>query len=241
MKHFFFSLFLMLFAGTMSCQAYSKQLIKANKALLALEKNANASLKDHQIVVDQLSAVINTTKDIDDKCEASLELAEAYSVHVPVQFRDYAKAADYYKKALELICENYNSDADDERETVKKLKYRAFYNTAYYCYYKNSPTQDLGKALDYFVEAAEYNPSANSQVGEIYEFGVGCDIDSDMAMEAYTVPDSLSRHEKSFLIFIFSISRHIRYFFSLCFCKSRHFRQNLQVFFSKSRHIHLFS
>ena len=160
MKHFFFSLFLMLFAGTMSCQAYSKQLIKANKALLALEKNANASLKDHQIVVDQLSAVINTTKDIDDKCEASLELAEAYSVHVPVQFRDYAKAADYYKKALELICENYNSDADDERETVKKLKYRAFYNTAYYCYYKNSPTQDLGKALDYFVEAAEYNPSA---------------------------------------------------------------------------------
>lgn len=186
MKHFFFSLFLMLFAGTMSCQAYSKQLIKANKALLALEKNANASLKDHQIVVDQLSAVINTTKDIDDKCEASLELAEAYSVHVPVQFRDYAKAADYYKKALELICENYNSDADDERETVKKLKYRAFYNTAYYCYYKNSPTQDLGKALDYFVEAAEYNPSANSQVGEIYEFGVGCDIDPDMAMEAYT-------------------------------------------------------
>ena len=186
MKHFFFSLFLMLFAGTMSCQAYSKQLIKANKALLALEKNTKASLKDHQNVVDQLSAVINTTSDIGDKCEASLELAEAYSVHVPVQFRDYAKAADYYKKSLKLICENYNSDADDESATIKKLKYRAFYNTAYYCYYKNSPTQDFGKALEYFAEAAEYNPSANSQVGEIYEFGVGCDINPDMAMEAYT-------------------------------------------------------
>lgn len=186
MKHFFFSLFLMLFAGTMSCQAYSKQLIKANKALLALEKNTKASLKDHQNVVDQLTAVINTTSDIGDKCEASVELAEAYSVHVPVQFRDYAKAADYYQKALKLICENYNSEADDESGTVKNLKYRAFYNTAYYCYYKNSPTQDFGKALAYFAEAAEYNPSANSQVGEIYEFGVGCDIDPDMAMEAYT-------------------------------------------------------
>lgn len=186
MRHFFFSLFIMLFVGTMSCQAYSKQLLKANKALMALYKNEKATLKDQQKVVDMLNAVINTTSDAGDKCEASLELAGAYSEQVPVQLRDYAKAADYYKKALELICEKYNSDADDEFKTIKDLKYRAFYNTALYCYYRKSPTQDFGKALEYLLVAADYNPLVNGLIGEIYEFGLGCDINPTLASEYYT-------------------------------------------------------
>ena len=185
MKQLIISL-LLLFVSTMPCLAYSKQMIKANKALLALEKNANATAKDRQDVADQLQAVINTASDIADKCEASAELGEVYSVHVPVQLRDYAKAAEYYSQACELISKVYGDEKWAENETVKNLKYRAFYNTAYYRYFKRSPTQDIAKALEYFIVAAENNPSCANNIGEIYEFGIDCDIDPDQAMEYYS-------------------------------------------------------
>jgi len=171
---------------TTTCNAYSKQMIKANKALLALERKQNATQKDQQKVVDMLQEVINNATYILDKCEASIELAECYSENVPEQIRDYAKAGELYKNALELVCEQYPSTDTDQADDVKNLKWKAFYNTGYYCYYKRTSSQDLSKALEYFTEAAYYAPRFHRAVGEFYELGLGCDIDPEMALMHYT-------------------------------------------------------
>lgn len=172
MKHLFISLFLLLIAGNMPCQARGKQLQKALNALASIERNPKALEKDHQKVVEQLNAVISSEPA--DAGEAYLLLAEAYSEFVPVQFRNYAKAAEYYQKSCDII-------PDDQ----KKEKARALYNMANYCYYKNSPTQDLDMALEYFVMAADLQPNLSRSAGEMFEFGLGCDIDPTMALEYY--------------------------------------------------------
>ena len=178
--------FLLIVVCTTMCNAYSKQMIKANKALLSLERKKKATQKDQQKVVDMLQEVINSAPDMLDKCEASIELAECYSENVPLQIRDYAKAGDLYKKALELVCEHFPSNDTDQPDDVKNLKWKAFYNTGYYCYLKRTPSQDLSKALEYIYEAAYYAPRFHRAVGEFYEFGLGCDIDPEMALMHYT-------------------------------------------------------
>lgn len=178
--------FLLIVVCTTMCNAYSKQMIKANKALLSLERKKKATQKDQQKVVDMLQEVINSASDMLDKCEASIELAECYSENVPLQIRDYAKAGDLYKKALELVCEHFPSNDTDQPDDVKNLKWKAFYNTGYYCYLKRTPSQDLSKALEYIYEAAYYAPRFHRAVGEFYEFGLGCDIDPEMALMHYT-------------------------------------------------------
>lgn len=187
MKNFLISL-IFLVVCTLPCHAYSysKQMLKANKALLALEKNQKATKEDQQKVVDMLEAVINSTTDMIEKCEASIELAECYSENVVVQIRDYAKAKELYKKALELVCSNYADNGTEPIDEVKGLKWRAYYNTGYYYYYKRTPTQDLSKALEYYTEAANYAPRFHRAVGEFYEFGLGCDIDPEKALMHYT-------------------------------------------------------
>lgn len=172
MRHLFFSLFFLLTVGIMPCQAGGKQLQKALKALGSLERSTKAQAKDHQNVVDQLNAVINSVPE--DAGEAYLLLAEAYSEWVPAQFRDYSKAAEYYEKACGLI-----------PDSQTKEKARALYNTANYRYFKYSPTQNLDMALEYFVMATELNPGLSRSVGEMFEFGLGCDIDPTTALTYY--------------------------------------------------------
>lgn len=176
---------LLIVVCTTTCNAYSKQTIKANKAKLSLERKKKATQKDQQKVVDMLQEVINSATDMLDKCWASLDLAECYSMNVPLQIRDYAKAGELYEKALELVCEQYPGD-DDQPYEVKRLKWLAFYNTGYYCYYRRTPSQDLSKALEYYTKAAYYDPRFHRDVGELYEFGLGCDIDPEMALMHYS-------------------------------------------------------
>lgn len=173
MKQLLFSLFLLLMVGSMTCQAGGKQLKKAVNALASVERNPKAQLKDHQKAVEMLNAVISSEPQ--DQAEAYLFLGEAYAEFVPVQFRDYAKAGEYYKKALELL-------SDDD----KKLKGRALYNVGDYCYYRQTQTQNLDLALEYFVMASDLFPNLSRAVGEMFEFGVGCDIDPTLALQYYT-------------------------------------------------------
>lgn len=188
MRQLSFTIFLVLFASIAPCQA-DKDFDKAKKALAQLEKNTNATAGDQKNVADMLTSVTEKSKDKADVCYAYMLLGETYSEFVPSQIRDYKQAAKYYLKASELAPEAY-PDGPKEDAKGKLRKGAIYYNVALYNYYKNSPTQDFGKAMEYFQKAAKYNPTFYKSVGEIYEFGMGCDIDPTIAVYYYTKVNS---------------------------------------------------
>ena len=187
MRQLSISLFLLLFVSIVPSQA--DDLDKGRKALVKLEKNANATAADQKSVVDMLKAVTEKSTDKGDVCYAYLLLGEAYSEYVPSSIRDYKEAAKYYQKAGELLPTAYPDDAK-EKLNIKNRKGAIYYNIGYYTYYKNSPTQDFAKALEYFLKAAKYNPYFYRSVGEMYEFGLGCDINPTTAIAYYTKTNS---------------------------------------------------
>ena len=165
-------LFSLLFCGNLKGQTDSGQnsLNKVYMELKALESDPLANEADRDKIVYELSDIMYSYPK--QAPTAVLLMAESYSVSVPSQLRNLAKAAELYKKAAENLGDN------------PQLQALAYYNLAlYYC--SSTSVQNDSLAFEYNLKAADLDDAIASSVASCYSLGLGCEINPTLAMEYY--------------------------------------------------------
>lgn len=160
-----------LISGFLMLNANAQQSKLFRKAEKAHRKALNKkSVEERDKAAAIYLEIINQNKA--EKGAAYRGLGELYSAHSPVEIQDLSKSMEYYQTAA--------STATDPE--VKAISY---YNLGLF-YYRGKPVErDYAKAEELFRQAASLNGEHYIALAEIYELGLGRDVNLGKAMEFY--------------------------------------------------------